>query len=267
MEYGRDGRVVRGAAKAVAKSKYPEDVLLNNHTQVWGSFFDKRSFRWGFGDDHSVEKNSYSTGEAGRAANEAAAAGITTGTPSSSSGNNGEGENRPQLVLVSQEERQKRAEESKQTSRAELYGEQLAPTLDPAKLAAAVKKEEAFHRNAALHDSEQDDKKRKYNSFTSVEVTPEEMEAYRMRKGNDFNDPMSKFQSEVSAKGAKSSEEAGNGERKKSRKKKSKKHKKSKGGSSSDSSSSEDEKDEDAGEGEPLLEYNPEDDAKRLGKK
>ena len=264
MEYGRDGRVVRGAVKAVAKSKYPEDVLLNNHTQVWGSFFDKRAFRWGFGDDHSVEKNSYSTGEAGRAANEAAAAGITTGMPSSGSINGEGGDSRPQLVMVSQEERRKRAEESKQTSRAELYGEQLAPTLDPAKLAAAVKKEEAFQRNAALYDSEQDDKKRKYNSFTSVEVTPEEMEAYRMRKGNDFNDPMAKFQSDAGAKGE---SEAGNGERKKSRKKKSKKHKKSKGGSSSDSSSSEDEKDDDAGEGEPLLEYNPEDDAKRLVKK
>lgn len=29
--------------------------------------------------------------------------------------------------------------------------------------------------------------------MTSYEVTPEEMEAYRMKKANDFNDPMAKF--------------------------------------------------------------------------
>ena len=68
VEYARDGRIVRGAAKAVAKSKYAEDVLINNHTAVWGSYFDRRRFKWGFADDHSTEKNSYSTGAAGRAA-------------------------------------------------------------------------------------------------------------------------------------------------------------------------------------------------------
>ncbi|KAF0682920.1 hypothetical protein As57867_024855, partial [Aphanomyces stellatus] len=37
VEYARDGRVVKGMEKAVAKSKYMEDVLENNHTQIWGS--------------------------------------------------------------------------------------------------------------------------------------------------------------------------------------------------------------------------------------
>ena len=44
------------------------------------------------------------------------------------------------------------------------------------------------------HEVEADDKKRKYNSMTAgAEVTPEEMEAYRMRKQNEFNDPMANF--------------------------------------------------------------------------
>ena len=139
VEYGRDGRVVRGAAKAVAKSKYPEDVLHNNHTQVWGSWFDVRAFRWGFGDDHSLEKNSYSTGEAGRAANEAAAAGLTTGRARAGDGT-AEGGDRPMLALKTAEEREASAAQQKRASRAELYGEQLNPDLDADKLAAAIAK-------------------------------------------------------------------------------------------------------------------------------
>ena len=58
---------------------------------------------------------------------------------------------------------------------------------------AAIAKEEQFQKDALRHETEADDKKRKYNSMTSYEVTPEEMEAYRMKKTNDFNDPMAKF--------------------------------------------------------------------------
>lgn len=32
VEYSRTGNVVRGQEKAVAKSKYEEDVYINNHT-------------------------------------------------------------------------------------------------------------------------------------------------------------------------------------------------------------------------------------------
>jgi len=194
VEYARDGRVVRGAAKAVAKSKYPEDVLLNNHTKVWGSWFDKRVFRWGFGDDHSLEKNSYSTGETGRKANEDAAAGITTGVI-----RGGDGSERQMLAPKTQEEREaaavERNKQSTTVSRNELYGEQLAPNIDQDKLKAALKKEDKFRKDALKEDVD-DDKKRKYNSMTSFEVTPEEMEAYRMRKTDDLNDPMAKLNSE-----------------------------------------------------------------------
>lgn len=193
VEYARDGRVVRGAAKAVAKSKYPEDVLLNNHTQVWGSFFNKKLFRWGFGDDHSLEKNSYSTGLAGRKANEDAAAGITTGVVYGDKSGGGE---RKMLEGKTQEEREAAAaardKQSKVVSRSDLYGEQLAPVLDKDKLKAALKKEDEFRKQAMKQDND-DDKKRKYNSMTSFEVTPEEMEAYRMRKTDTMNDPMAKF--------------------------------------------------------------------------
>ncbi|PSN70265.1 hypothetical protein BS50DRAFT_571547 [Corynespora cassiicola Philippines] len=69
VEYDERGNI-KGAPKVKAKSKYPEDVLINNHTSVWGSWWSK--FQWGYACCHSVVKNSYCTGEAGKAAFEAA---------------------------------------------------------------------------------------------------------------------------------------------------------------------------------------------------
>ena len=43
---------------------------MNNHTGVWGSFYDRRTGKWGFRCCHSVIRNSYCTGEEGRRANE-----------------------------------------------------------------------------------------------------------------------------------------------------------------------------------------------------
>ncbi|CAN0202954.1 unnamed protein product, partial [Discosporangium mesarthrocarpum] len=70
VEYDHTGRVVKGAPKAVAKSKYEEDIFPSNHTSVWGSYFEKRSLRWGFACCHSLILKSYCTGEAGRIAND-----------------------------------------------------------------------------------------------------------------------------------------------------------------------------------------------------
>ena len=66
MEYSRLGNVVRGQEKAVVKSKYEEDVCVNNHSSVWGSYW--REGQWGFACCHSLVKLSYCTGEAGKLA-------------------------------------------------------------------------------------------------------------------------------------------------------------------------------------------------------
>jgi len=65
VEYDKQGKI-KGAPKLRAKSKYPEDVLINNHTSVWGSWWSK--FQWGFACCHSTTKNSYCTGEEGKKA-------------------------------------------------------------------------------------------------------------------------------------------------------------------------------------------------------
>lgn len=62
--------------KAKPKSKYPEDLLTNNHTSVWGSWWS--NFQWGYACCHSMTKNSYCTGEQGKTAFEEAE-GLRTG--------------------------------------------------------------------------------------------------------------------------------------------------------------------------------------------
>lgn len=69
VEYDERGRI-KGAPKVEAKSKYAEDVYLNNHTSVWGSWW--ANFKWGYACCHSTVKNSYCTGSAGKDAFEAA---------------------------------------------------------------------------------------------------------------------------------------------------------------------------------------------------
>ncbi|KAJ9613894.1 mRNA splicing protein [Cladophialophora chaetospira] len=65
VEYDEQGQI-KGAEKTVARSKYQEDVLTNNHSSVWGSWW--RDFTWGYACCHSTVKNSYCTGEEGRRA-------------------------------------------------------------------------------------------------------------------------------------------------------------------------------------------------------
>lgn len=69
VEYDETG-AIKGAPKAVAMSKYPEDLYLNNHTSVWGSWWS--DFQWGYACCHSTIKNSYCTGEEGKLAFEEA---------------------------------------------------------------------------------------------------------------------------------------------------------------------------------------------------
>ena len=69
IEYDETG-AIKGEPKKVAKSKYAEDVFINNHTSVWGSWWS--NFQWGYFCCHSTVKNSYCTGEEGKRAFEEA---------------------------------------------------------------------------------------------------------------------------------------------------------------------------------------------------
>jgi hypothetical protein len=63
VEYDAAGRVIRGQ-EVKAKSRYEEDVHINNHTSVWGSWW--HDGQWGYACCHSTVKQSYCVGAAGR---------------------------------------------------------------------------------------------------------------------------------------------------------------------------------------------------------
>ena len=64
VEYDEAG-LIKGAPRKAAKSKYAEDVMVNNHTSVWSSWWSE--FKWGYACCHSFLKNSYCTGDTGKA--------------------------------------------------------------------------------------------------------------------------------------------------------------------------------------------------------
>eukprot|EP00095_Tigriopus_kingsejongensis_P000600 maker-scaffold95_size379157-snap-gene-2.35 protein:Tk00600 transcript:maker-scaffold95_size379157-snap-gene-2.35-mRNA-1 annotation:"pre-mrna-splicing factor slu7-like" len=78
VEYTRHGQVLKGEESKVVRSRYEEDVYLNNHTSVWGSYWTEG--KWGYQCCHSMVKNSYCTGAAGREANAASNA-LTMSAP------------------------------------------------------------------------------------------------------------------------------------------------------------------------------------------
>ncbi|KAL2017598.1 hypothetical protein VTK56DRAFT_1918 [Thermocarpiscus australiensis] len=81
VEYDEAG-LIKGAPRKAAKSKYPEDVFINNHTSVWGSWWS--DFKWGYACCHSFVKNSYCTGEVGKQASKEADSWDKLGAPNSS---------------------------------------------------------------------------------------------------------------------------------------------------------------------------------------
>lgn len=70
VEYDpRTGRVVRGAERPVARSRYEEDVHPGNHTSVWGSWWSADQ-GWGYACCRQHLRNSYCTGAEGAKAAE-----------------------------------------------------------------------------------------------------------------------------------------------------------------------------------------------------
>ncbi|CAM6083739.1 unnamed protein product [Calypogeia fissa] len=166
VEYDRAGRIIKGQEKAVAKSKYEEDVYINNHTTVWGSWW--KDGQWGYKCCRSFVRNSYCTGQAGIEAAEASAESMRVNLEKKS---------------ALQEKPAQKEEKNLAT-----WGNDVPDdiVLDQRKLKAALKKEDERLKE------EKDERKRKYNVTYSDEVTQEDMEAYRMKKVH-FDDPMKDF--------------------------------------------------------------------------
>ena len=104
IEYSRSGKPIKGVAKPTVRSVYEEDVFINNHTSVWGSFW--KDFRWGYKCCHSFIKNSYCTGEVGKVDNfsSKSSSATLTSTATSTSGTTSNLPGKPNIANSSKAE-------------------------------------------------------------------------------------------------------------------------------------------------------------------
>ncbi|CAN0828974.1 Pre-mRNA-splicing factor SLU7-A [Linum grandiflorum] len=166
VEYDRAGRIIKGQEVALPKSKYEEDVYINNHTTVWGSWW--KDHQWGYKCCRQSVRNSYCTGAAGIKAAEAATDLMKAN--------------------IARKEADDEVPEPVEEKRLATWGSEVPDdlVLDEKLLAVSLKKEEQ------RKNEEKNERKRKYNVKWDDEVTVEDMEAYRMKKVH-HDDPMKDF--------------------------------------------------------------------------
>ncbi|OCH95147.1 hypothetical protein OBBRIDRAFT_746227 [Obba rivulosa] len=187
VEFSRTGQVIKGKERAKTRSKYPEDVYINNHTQVWGSWYDPASGEWGYACCHSAIHMSYCTGEAGILAAQASSAKHLLASSSTSVQPSTE-PSPPPVAEGGKEDRKKKAEEL--FSKRRLGEGELK--LDQSRLVDAINEERK--RKARGEEDDRWGKRQKGapSGSAGYEVTEEELEAYRMNR-RMTEDPMASY--------------------------------------------------------------------------
>uniref|UniRef100_A0A8B9IUC4 Pre-mRNA-splicing factor SLU7 n=1 Tax=Amazona collaria TaxID=241587 RepID=A0A8B9IUC4_9PSIT len=154
VEYSRHGTVIKGQEKAVACSKYEEDVKINNHTNAEASLLQEQPRE----EEHMTKPKTlmewFST-----------------------------------LQIHQEKQKEKKKKKHKKSSNSDSEGEEKKKQ---EKLKKALNAEEArlLHAKELM---QMDERKRPYNSiYDSREPTEEEMEAYRMKRQRP-DDPMASF--------------------------------------------------------------------------
>ncbi|KAF8973122.1 pre-mRNA-splicing factor SLU7 [Flammula alnicola] len=184
VEYSRTGQVIKGREKAKARSKYPEDVYVNNHTAVWGSWYDTSTGSWGYACCHSSLHLSYCAGAAGIEAADASSAQTLLATPSE--------QPLPPQKAAEIEDRELRSEKIDQNYSKKRIGEGDVK-IDQDRLAQAVLEEKKRKARGGKDDENRSSKKLKSSLESgSHEVTEEELEAYRMSR-RMTEDPMANY--------------------------------------------------------------------------
>jgi len=179
VEYSATGKVIKGQEKATARSKYEEDIHINNHTEIWGSYWENGE--WGFGCCKQLSKNSYCTGATGRAIRDEILRGA--------------------LVPTGEEEQEEEEEKSlADPETMKKMKKQREKQLKEKKEKEEKEKEERFKKALAEEEArskmkvDKDERKRGYNSRSKDDynVTEEDMEAFRMKRQHT-EDPMKDF--------------------------------------------------------------------------
>ncbi|RDB24749.1 Pre-mRNA-splicing factor SLU7 [Hypsizygus marmoreus] len=182
VEYSRTGQVIKGRERAKAKSKYPEDVYVNNHTGVWGSWYDSSTGTWGYACCHSTIHISYCSGQAGiEAAQASTAQNLLSSTPA----------NPPPTITT--EESASREEQPSQRVEQNYSKKRIGEgdvKLDKDSLTQALSEEK---KRKMGEEEDRPGKKRKGALESgSHDVTEEELEAYRMNR-RMIDDPMANY--------------------------------------------------------------------------
>ena len=210
VEYTRSGKIIKGQERQVIRSKYEEDVFPNNHTSVWGSYWD--AGHWGYRCCHSFIKNSYCTDKSGKQAHEISNVNDREGdqifkekgeegnnsvenfeqdskqnSSSSSSNDSFDDDTRNKTEKKSSKEKK----QLKKQRRIEKFrNKKKNEEID--KLKEALRKEEQSQKEAELI-LKLGDRKRAYHSmYEAKEPTTEEFEAYQIKRTRE-EDPMAQF--------------------------------------------------------------------------
>jgi len=220
VEYSRTGQVIKGQERAKVKSRYEEDVLIGNHTAVWGSYWEAGD--WGYACCKSTVKNSYCVANKERKGSSESNA-IEMAPPklvpqiirsedpsksddsdsssSDSSSSESEDENAGKsLVEIHQEKKKNKKKMSKKELKKAKKEEKKAAK--KAKKEADKKREQEIEE-AIRKERERvkevdklmatDERKRKYNSMAAVsEPSEAELEAFKRTRVNRA-DPMANF--------------------------------------------------------------------------
>ncbi|KAM4675327.1 pre-mRNA-splicing factor SLU7 isoform 1-T3 [Discoglossus pictus] len=183
VEYSRHGTVIKGQEKAIVRSKYEEDVLINNHTCIWGSYW--KDGRWGYKCCHSFVKLSYCTGEAGKSVG-------NTDLCEEDLIPTEEEMARPRTLVEIHQEKQKDKKKKKKHRKSGGSDSDSEDQKKQEKLKKALNAEEARLKHVQ-EIMQLDERKRAYNNiYETREPTEEEMEAYRMKRQRP-DDPMASF--------------------------------------------------------------------------
>ncbi|XP_046626406.1 pre-mRNA-splicing factor Slu7 [Neodiprion virginianus] len=219
VEYSRYGKVIKGQEKQVIRSKYEEDVFPNNHTSVWGSYWE--GGHWGYRCCHSFVKNSYCTGDAGKQVTDVPTPGPTlideqnqkvretdiletkeeqmvvarnaeqNSDSSVNDKDSSDSSNEEENWKSKTERKSKSKKKSKKRKQKEKRRNKKA-NKDEDKLKEALRKE-VENQKEADRLLKMDERKRPYNSMFEVkEPTAEEIEAFQMKRKRD-EDPMAHF--------------------------------------------------------------------------
>ncbi|GBP90284.1 Pre-mRNA-splicing factor SLU7 [Eumeta japonica] len=205
-QYNRDGTVAQGSEKQIARSKYEEDVLINNHTTIWGSYW--KDGQWGYKCCHSFIKMSYCVGDAGKSiaievhedkGNASTNLPVSKGkssetdkredsSSSSSSSSDSSSESEPDIRSKTEKTSKKKKNKKKKKKKKEIKKLKR----DEDKLKKALEAEEKLQKRGE-YLMRLDERKRAYNSMIEVKApTEEEMEAYQMKRRRE-DDPMNQF--------------------------------------------------------------------------